>query len=107
MDRHRLSLVGAAKVLGISRRKVAYYKIGERLALKTFPLACQGCITAEGVEGAAGYRADDLTARVRYPASEADTSWGPRFMMKNCRVGRVPPQMARKSLDSTSGSVYK
>jgi hypothetical protein len=42
MDRHRLSLEGAAKALGISRRMAAYYKSGERLAPKTIMLACKG-----------------------------------------------------------------
>lgn len=42
MDRHRLSLEGAAKALGISRRMAAYYKSGERLAPKTILLACRG-----------------------------------------------------------------
>lgn len=42
MERHHLSLEGAAKALGISRRMAAYYKSGERLAPKTILLACKG-----------------------------------------------------------------
>lgn len=42
MKRNRLSLEGAARALGISRRMTAYYKSGERMAPKTILLACTG-----------------------------------------------------------------
>lgn len=40
--RHRLSLSGAAQVLGLSRRMVAYYDSGARIIPKTVMLACRG-----------------------------------------------------------------
>lgn len=40
--RHRLSLSGAAQLLGLSRRMVAYYDSGERIIPKTVMLACRG-----------------------------------------------------------------
>ena len=55
MDRHRLSLEGAAKALGISRRMAAYYKSGERLAPKTILLACKGYDTVAALGQHPGY----------------------------------------------------
>lgn len=45
--RHRLSLSGAAQVLGLSRRMVAYYDSGERIIPKTVMLACRGAYPEE------------------------------------------------------------
>jgi len=41
-ERQGLSLTGAAKALGLSRRMVAYYDSGERIIPKTVMLACKG-----------------------------------------------------------------
>lgn len=40
--RHGLSLSGAAKALGLSRRMIAYYSSGERRVPRTVLLACKG-----------------------------------------------------------------
>jgi hypothetical protein len=41
-ERHRLTLAGAAKALGLAPRTVAYYDKGERLIPKMVGLACLG-----------------------------------------------------------------
>ena len=42
MKRNKLSLSGAAEVLGISRRMIAYYNIGAKPIPKHIGLACRG-----------------------------------------------------------------
>lgn len=42
MERNHLSLVAAAKALGLSRRMVAYYRSGTRPIPKIVGLACKG-----------------------------------------------------------------
>lgn len=42
MARNRLSLTGAADVLGMTRRMITHYKTGSRLIPKVVGLACKG-----------------------------------------------------------------
>jgi hypothetical protein len=42
MKRHGLTLDGAAKALGLSRRMIAYYNIGAKPIPRTVGLACRG-----------------------------------------------------------------
>ncbi len=59
-NRHKLSLTGAAKVLGLSRRMVQYYATGTRPIPKTVRLACIGAELLMQGGGNATLRSDLL-----------------------------------------------
>lgn len=66
-DRHKLSLTGAAKMLGLSRRMIQYYATGAKPIPKTVRLACIGAEVEmkQGVQAGAGKaRRASLRARV-------------------------------------------
>jgi hypothetical protein len=105
--RHDLSLTGAAELLGISRRLVAYYDSGERAVPKTIQLACEGWEARQAKRAARPLPAS--VSRPAWPASAAGSPaarrwcWAGRWRRPTGRGRRAGRSQGASGLPSMDG----